>query len=160
MKKVVSSILVFMLAFAMVGCSGSDKKDEEKKTEFAVGEVALIDDIEYTVTNVNKHQGDNQFLKPEDGKEFVTVTIKIENKSDKKASYNALDWKMVNSSGQENTYDLTATSGGELNSGDLTAGGVIEGTISFEEPAGDTGLKLNLYSNAFSDDIEATFILQ
>lgn len=160
MKKVVYVMFTLLLAFSITGCSSSDSNKKEEKTEFTVGEVATIDDVEYTVVAISKHQGDNPYIKPAEGKEYVTVSIKIENKSDDKVSYNPLDWKMVNSSGQEDGSAIMANdSNTNLSSGDLTAGGIVEGTITFEEPIGDTGLKLNYYNNMFEKEAKCSFII-
>lgn len=40
--------------------------------------------------------------------------------------------------------------------GNLNAGGVVEGTLVFEQPQGDTGLKLNYYNNSVFDE-DASF---
>lgn len=83
----------------------------------------------------------------------MIVAIKIENKSDEKISYNSFDWKMENSNGQEVDTAITiVNTDTALNSGDLNAGGVVEGTLAFEQPQGDTGLKLNYYYNALFDE--------
>lgn len=34
----------------------------------------------------------------------------------------------------------------------LNAGGMVEGTLVFEQPQGDTGLKLNYYDNLLFDE--------
>lgn len=50
----------------------------------------------------------------------------------------------------------TTDSDTALSAGDLNPGGYVEGTLSFEEPEGDDGLKLNYYDNVLLDD-EAAF---
>ena len=67
---------------------------------------------------------------------------------------------MVNSQGQiDSSTFATINSDTSLGSGDLMAGGSKEGTIVFEEVKDDT-LKLNLYSDIFSDQPTITFILE
>lgn len=158
MKKVIRGMLVFALACSMIGCSSKEDKKEEK-TEFNVGEVATFKEVEYTVVAVERHQGTNQFSKPKEGKEFVTVHIKIENKSKEKISYNPIDWKMVNSNGQEEGYSVTGGMDTQIHHRDLTAAGKIEGTITYEQTIGDTGLKLNYYETMFSDKAVCSFII-
>jgi len=76
---------------------------------------------------------------------FVIITIKIENKSDSKIAYNALDWKMINSQGQEDGETFTTIdSDTNLNSGDLAPGGTKTGTIVFEQAQGESSP--NFYS--------------
>ena len=91
------------------------------------------------------------------GYEYVKATIKIENKSDKKISYNALDFQMVNGDGVEaSVYSVTAEDDVQLNSGELDAGGKVEGVIIWEQKQGDSGLKIRYYENVLFDD-EYTF---
>ena len=60
---------------------------------------------------------------------------------------------MENSNGQEvDTAFTTVNTDTALNSGDLNVGGVVEGTLVFEEPQDDAGLKLNYYYNALFDE--------
>lgn len=131
-------------------------KEETEKTEFAQGETVNFKGVEYTVTNVEKTKG-NEIDSAKDGYEYVIVSIKIENKSDEKIPYSSLNWKMENSNGQEEGEAITIVdSDTALDIGELNPGGNVEGTISFEEPEGDTGLKLNFYDNILITD-EATF---
>lgn len=91
------------------------------------------------------------------GCEFVAVTVKITNNSVEKIPYNQLDWKMENSQGQEKGVALTSVnSKTRLHSGKLKSGESVTGTITFEQPIGDSGLKLNYYENILFDD-EFTF---
>lgn len=134
--------------------STAKKKTEKKeeKTEFSQSETVSFKDVDFTVTNVKKTAG-NELDTAKEGHEYVIVTIKIENKSDKKISYNPFDWKMENSNGQEVDGAFTITDNDTaLNSGDLNAGGMVEGSLAFEQPQGDTGLKLNYYYNALLDE--------
>lgn len=128
----------------------------EEKTEFSQNETVSFKGVDFTVTNVEKTVG-GEFDTAKEGYEYVIVSIKIENKSEEKISYNPFDWQMENSNGQEeSTTFTTVDSDTALSSGDLNAGGVVEGTLAFEQPQGDTGLKLNYYANALLDE-EASF---
>ena len=94
-----------------------------------------------------------EYDKPANGKNYVIVTLKIENKSNSKISYNTYDWKMVNSQGQEDDETFaTINNGTSLNSGDLTANGTKTGTLIYEEPKNETSLKLLYYSNSLFDE--------
>lgn len=73
----------------------------------------------------------SEFDTAKEGYEYVIVSVKIENKSDEKISYNPFDWKVENSNGQE--VDTAFTT---VNS--------------------DTGLKLNYYYNSLFDE-DASF---
>lgn len=125
--------------------------------EYTQSEVATYKDVEYSVVKVEKTQGTNEYIKPKDGYEYVKVTLKINNKSDKKISYNALDWQMVNANGIEDAWGSYTGDGDiKLNSGDLDAGGTVEGVLIWEEPVNDDNLRLRYYDNVLLDD-EYTF---
>lgn len=167
--KIWQIILIVIVAIGIIGViagggneqptskdGGSQKEDsatkKEEKTEFSQSETVTFKGVDFTVTNVEKTTG-SEFDTAKDGHEYVIVTIKIENKSDEKISYNSFDWKMENSNGQEVDTAITiVNTDTALNSGDLNAGGVVEGTLAFEQPQGDTGLKLNYYYNALFDE--------
>ena len=125
------------------------KETEEKrnKNEFFQDETVEYNGVEYSILRVEKNSG-KDFVKPKSGYEYVVVFIKIENRSNDKISYNPLDWQMENSKGQETSYTIA---GGDndtaLSSGDLNPNGYVEGSIAFEQPVGDSGLKLNYYDN-------------
>lgn len=160
MNKILKIALSFMCVFVMSACSNSsdddNNKKEETKTEYKQNETVTYEGVEYTVTDVKKTTGED-FDQAKDGKEYVIVSLTIENKSEEKVSYNPYDWKMENSNGQEESQTFTTVDNDTaLSSGDLNKGGKVEGTIAFEEPQGDDGLKLNYYDNALVDD-EATF---
>ncbi|WP_041140102.1 DUF4352 domain-containing protein [Beduini massiliensis] len=161
MKKLLKALTALAVcAVLMSGCSSSgDGKDKTpEKTEFAQSETATYKKVEYRVTGVEKTKG-QQYFEAAEGKEYVIVHIKIENKTEDKISYNALYWKMQNSNGQEDGYKITALDNiNALNSGDLLAGGTIEGDLVFEEPEGDTGLKLAYYPSIM--DSKAAFTIK
>lgn len=148
MKKLFNGFTALIVcAILMSGCSSSGESNNKtpEKTEFAQSEVATYKKVEYSVTGVERTKG-KQYFEAAEGMEYVIVHIKIENKTDDKISYNALDWKMQNSNGQEDGYKITSIDNIKtLSSGDLLAGGTIEGDLVFEEPIGDTGLKLAYY---------------
>ncbi|MEG2283554.1 MAG: DUF4352 domain-containing protein [Bacilli bacterium] len=96
--------------------------------------------------------GNNEYNKPKAGYEYVKVTLKIENKSDKKISYNALDWQMVNADGVEDAWGTyTADNDIMLSSGELDSNGKIEGVLIWEQKTGDSNLRLRYYNNALFD---------
>ncbi|TWP17043.1 DUF4352 domain-containing protein, partial [TM7 phylum sp. oral taxon 352] len=60
----------------------SENKPTEKTT-FKVGETIAFDGKEVTVKSIDRDwKSDNQFIKANDGKEFVKVNVSIVNKSD------------------------------------------------------------------------------
>ncbi|MEO2074835.1 MAG: DUF4352 domain-containing protein [Bacillus sp. (in: firmicutes)] len=127
------------------------KKEEPKKDVFAVGEAVQLGKNVLTVTKVEKSNG-TEFDTPQQGKEYVIVTVQIQNAGDQNISYNPFDFKIANSQGQiQDMGFTTVNSDTSLQSGELAPGGSVSGTIAFEEPVGDTGLQLQ-YSPSFWSD--------
>lgn len=159
MKKLLSVIVCAFSIFSLSGCTSEIESSNvvsdingNEKTSFALNETAVFEDVHYTVTNVEYSNG-TEFDKPAEGKNYVIVTLKIENKSDSKISYNAYDWKMLNSQGQEDDETFSIVdSDNALNSGDLAAGGTKTGTLVYEELKDETSLKLLYYSNSLFDE--------
>ena len=115
--------------------------------EYNQGDAATLGDSVIKVTKVERSQG-NDWDKPKSGKEFVIITVSIENKGSGKLSYNPYDFKLQNSQGQQESIAFTTTNNDTaLSSGELVAGGKVSGTIAFETTKGDKGLSL-IYSDS------------
>lgn len=115
--------------------------------EYNQGDAATLGDGVIKVTKVEKSQG-NDWDKPKSGKEFVIITVSIENKGKNKLSYNPYDFKLQNSQGQQESITFTTiNSDTSLSSGELVAGGKVSGTIAFETTKGDKDLPL-IYSDS------------
>lgn len=139
------------------GAAQSEKVDTSKV--FGINEAVKYNGLELSVTKVEKSSG-KEYEKPKDGMEFVIVTVKYKNVGDEKISYNPYDFKMLNSKGQITDQAITAIdSDTSLSSGELAPGGEISGTIAFEQPKGDTGLKLQYTGSWFSSDADIEFAL-
>ena len=121
----------------------SDSKKEEK-TEFNVGDIIAFDGKELTVEKVERNwNSGNAYLKPKDGKEYVKVSVKIENKSETEMNYNVFEFKAEDSNGAAESADgQTYSLPDSLGSGDLVKGGKKNGSMIFEVPAGSS-LKLH-----------------
>lgn len=158
-KKIFLTMFLGFMIFCLTGCFSDTENNNEiqdlngnAKTTFNVNETAVYEGVNYTVTNVEYSNGD-EWDKPSSGKQYVIVTVKIENKSDSKISYNTYDWKMINSQGQEDEESFsTIDSDTNLGSGDLAVDGTKIGTIVFEEPTDESSLKLQYYSNSLFDE--------
>lgn len=136
-----------------VSSAPSEAKKEEK-TEFIVGDIIASDGKELTVEKVERNWiSDNQFIKPKDGKEFIKVSVKIENKSNGEISYNSMfDFKVEDADGSIESPDLISSSNiaDYLNAGQLAEGGKKSGSVVFEVPKGSKA-KLH-YKPTFSFD--------
>ncbi len=151
-KWIILGIVAIFIIASIAGSNEENKKEKNRKKDFTQSEIATFKDVKYSIVNVEKTQGSSQFVKPKEGYEYVKVTVKIENTSDEKISYNALDWQMVNSDGQEDAFGTyTADDDVTLSSGELDAGGKIEGVLVWEQKIGDNNLRLRFYNNALFD---------
>lgn len=130
---------------------------KEVKKEYKQDEIASYKQVNYSITKIEKTKGSNEYFQAKEGYEYVKVTIKIENKSNKKISYNSLNFQMVNGDGVEaSIYSITAEEDVMLDFGELDAGGTVEGVIIWEQKENDNNLKLRYYDNVLFDD-EYTF---
>ncbi len=125
---------------------------EPEKTDVVIGEVATLKGMALQVTKVEKSQG-TTYDKPKDGKEYVIVHILIKNVGDSVISYNPFYFKMKNSNGQITDADFTlVASDSALNAGELLPGGLVSGSVPFEQPKDDPALSF-IYEDVswFSD---------
>ena len=136
------------------GSSQTQKGDskKEEKTEFNVGDIIAFDGKELTVEKVERNwNSGNAYLKPKDGKEYVKVSVKIENKSETEMNYNVFEFKAEDSNGAAESADgQTYSLPDSLGSGDLVKGGKKSGSMIFEVPAGSS-LKLHYQPSFWSN---------
>lgn len=122
--------------------------------EFKIGDSVEYKDIRLTVTRTEISNG-SDYNKPDEGKEFIHIYLKIENIGDGKLDVGPLDYKIQTSNGQLLGYDLAAAidvEENQLDSLELMKGGSVEGIIGFSVPTDDNGLILHYYNNYFSED--------
>lgn len=118
---------------------------------YKVGETITYRDAKVTVTGVERNfSTGNQFITPEEGKEYVKVNIEIANTSNSKLHVATTNWKIQDSNGVIKDYDFSTTAmiDGALDSVELAGGGKVAGALIFEVPAGDNGLVLQ-YDHSF-----------
>lgn len=167
MKKIIVLLIALGLSVSCVGCgnnktkessttsnSSSNSSDSNKlKDEYNVGEVIKFEGEEFTVTNVDKnHKSSNQYIKPKEGKQFVKVSVTIKNISDDKISVNPLEFKLLNSNGELAEIDgETYLLKDQFDSAELVKGGTKSGSIVFQAPKDDNGLKLVYKPNLLKD---------
>jgi len=129
----------------------SENKPTEKTT-FKVGETIAFDGKEVTVKSIDRDwKSDNQFIKANDGKEFVKVNVSIVNKSDSELSFNTFDWKIEDANGAiEGPSGTAFTASDNLGSGDLAVNGKKEGSVIFEV-AKDSKIKIHYQPSFWSN---------
>lgn len=182
MKKKVMIIFGVLLVVGILGgaLGGSDepkkvdtpvaevKPDVEVKPEaeevveaddnFYIGETIDYKGYKVTVVGVDKSAG-SEYDKPKAGKEYVIVSVEIQNDSKEKQSYNLFDYSMQNSNGEIESISFTiVNTDTALSSGDLAPGGKTSGTLAFEQPIDDANLILN-YKASFWSDKDVPIIL-
>lgn len=130
----------------------NNEPKKEEKTEFKVGDIIAFDGKELTVEKVERNwDSGNTYMKPKDGKEYVKVTVKIENKSETEMSYNVFEFKAEDSNGAAESADgQTYSLPDSLGSGDLVKGGKKTGSMIFEVPAGSQ-IKLHYQPSFWSN---------
>lgn len=123
---------------------------------YKVGETMVFKDRKVTVTSVERNfSTGNDYNSPEEGKEFVKIDITVTNTSTSNLHTYAGDWKMQDSNGVINTYDLMATSAvkNALDmSVELAGGGQVSGALVFEVPKDDNNLQLQ-YKASFLNTV-------
>ena len=138
------------------GSNGSSQtqnsESKKEKTEFNVGDIIAFDGKELTVEKVERNwNSGNAYLKPKDSKEYVKVSVKIENKSETEMNYNVFEFKAEDSNGAAESADgQTYSLPDSLGSGDLVKGGKKSGSMIFEVPAGSS-LKLHYQPSFWSN---------
>lgn len=142
------------------GDSSSEQASDTKK-EFAVGDIISINDVEIVVTSVERnYKTNNSSTTPLDGKEYIRLNVQIQNKSKETVRFSGYDWKVEDSNGVIEDMSWTASyyTGDSLDSGELATGGTKKGSIVFEVPVGDTGLRVH-YSPSIWSSKEAVIRL-
>ena len=141
-----------------VNGSSDSAKQEKTQKEFKIGETIQLGDHKVTVTKIDKSSG-NEIETPKSGNEYVIVHVTIENSGKDQISYNPYDFQLKNSQG--NIVDpgfITVDQDTALESGELAAGGKVQGTISFEAPQNDSNLDL-IFTPSFWSDKKITINL-
>ncbi len=126
------------------------------KDVYALNEPAAINDQTLTVTGIKRNYsvGDG-YTYPDNGKEYVVVTVQIVNNGSNQVSFNTFDFQIQDSSGVLKNEAFIPGVENPLNSGDLAAGGKVTGTLAYEVPKGDAGLKL-IFKPGFWDNRSVT----
>ncbi|MEK7281760.1 MAG: DUF4352 domain-containing protein [Chloroflexota bacterium] len=124
---------------------------QPKDIELLVGESAVLEGLKVTLTDAERTLSIGQFQRAEGGKEFVIMSLRLENVDTKTHSYNAFYFRIQTAGGQvlDPGFVLVEPS---LDSGDLVAGGKVEGKVGFETPR-EEGHRYILYKpNPFKAD--------
>ena len=176
MKKILLALIVAVLSVSFVGCgnnssnsnnssepsqsesssktdNSSSQSNQSETKEYKVGDTISFEGEEITLTNVQRNYNTgNEYSKPASGKEFVKVTVTIKNVSNSNISLSPFDFKIQDSNGsQESLAGESYSLDDQLNSAELIPQGTKTGSMIFEVPKDDAGLKLIYKPNAFND---------
>ncbi len=132
----------------------TDRADSQKKDiEIKPGEVATIEGVDMTLSNVKFATTLGQFDEAKSGHTYVVADVAIVNKSDRTRAFNSFDFRVQTASGQ--VLDTAfATLPNPLSYGDLIAGGKTSGQIVFEIPVA-TGSEYIIWKPSFLNTTRA-----
>lgn len=132
----------------------SQPKQEEKKTEYKVGDVVKLNNHEIVVNSVNKnYKSGNQFEKPQNSANtFVVVDLTITNTGNSDLPANEYGFKLEDETGTQRNGTFLSTLDGRMEWVTLSPGGKITGKIPYEAKAGSSVLKLHYSPGAFGGE--------
>lgn len=111
-----------------------DRADKQPTdVEIAVGESATVDGVKMTPVSVERKTSLSDYDTAADGKQFLVMTVQLENTDSKTHAFNPFDFKVQTAGGQVLDTSFHSTTN-QLNSGDLVAGGKTSGAIVLEVP--------------------------
>lgn len=126
---------------------------ESRRQAVALGDTVTTGDMSITVVGVNldaagELTAEDDFVDPPaEGNRYVLVTVRVEHvgEGEETISVSASDYELTGSNNVVyDTFDEDSRCGffsGEI-SGEMFPGGVVEGDVCFQVPAGETGLIL------------------
>lgn len=158
-KKIWFWVLVVIIIAAIAG-SGSNKpklvsedkpivtKEEKSNKEevFNIGDTIELDKFKITVNEVKTTNG-SDFIKPQEGNEFLYVDATVENISDKEQTVSSvLMFKVVDKDGRAMKQTIVENANGQLD-GTIGPGRKMTGEYVVEVPKDATGLELQFDSS-------------
>ncbi len=158
-KKIWFWVLVVIIIAAIAG-SGSNKpklvsedkpivtKEEKSNKEevFNIGDTIELDKFKITVNEIKTTNG-SDFIKPQEGNEFLYVDATVENISDKEQTVSSvLMFKVVDKDGRAMKQTIVENANGQLD-GTIGPGRKMTGEYVVEVPKDATGLELQFDSS-------------
>jgi len=145
---------IFVLIAVTTGIIIFSEAVEENEVEtprtsitYSMKETARVEDMTVRVTKAVKTEGTEE-IQPKEGKEFVVVTVTVQNRGRDNVYYNPQNFKIKNAQKQlQRPVQNKLEEATELGYGELMPGGTATGTIVFEVNKTDKNLSL-----IFSDD--------
>lgn len=128
-----------------------ENKQSDKEVIINVGDTAEIDNMLFKVVSVQRNYPGGQYDTLPSGKEWVLVSLYLENKGEEEESYNPYDFKIEDSLGDRQGIAFVSDIEDELNAGELAPGGKKYANLVFEVPKDDQNLKLIFEPDIFSE---------
>jgi hypothetical protein len=122
----------------------SDNEGANSDT-FKVGDIIAISDFELTVKTIeHNYDPTTVIFEPKSGKEYVKVTVLLDNKSTENQSYNTLDFALKDGDSVTHTTIEApfAQADDSLSAGTVNTGSKIGGSMVFEIPQDSAPLVL------------------
>ena len=164
---IVSSIVAIVVVvggFTIGNILGSDKVKKNVNTSlisalmpnvknfYKVGETVKLNSISMRIDKIEITNG-IKIDRPDEGTEYLIVTVTIINKSKSKISYGN-DFQLQDANGQINDSVVTMIDSDQtFRNGDLAPNGKVTGTMTFLSVKGATGLSLNYNGDLFGHSI-------
>ncbi len=145
--------------------TASNEAPAEEETLAKIGEPARDGKFEFVVKGIECGQaavGSNQYLTATASGQFCSLNMSVQNIGDKSQTMFADNQKLLNASGQEYSYDSTATIYAAPDSSksswysDINPGVTVEGTIVFDIPKDQTPTVAELHDSMASNGINVS----
>lgn len=131
---VLSILIVPIIVVSLTGCERRDYSQDDTIT---------YNGGEYSVTKVSKDD------------EYIVVTIKIKNISDKDLKYSDFNFIMLNQSGKQvDLKSLVVDDGTVLSNGTLKPNEEVEGSITWLQDKKNKSLRIRYYENPIMTEID------
>lgn len=124
-----------------------------------VGESATTNGYTLTVQSAGVFISDNEFLQPEDGKEYVTVDVLIENTGKEDITVSSL--LCFNAYVDDFSVDLDIMNdAGEILDGTVAVGKKLQGMLCYQLPIGWETLEINVDIDFFSNSDNMKIVVE
>lgn len=173
---IISAVIILLLIIISITTNYATDKVMEKQTytELGIEEETVefggifeLKNLKLSVTNTSKinvlelFDGRREYMYPQEGYEFIVVTVKFENISTseepERISYSPDHFNMINSNRQSlRRVTSRVVYDNQLPSGQVLSGGTAEGCIIFEQPVNDKNLMLE-YNTAYGGNHRVIF---
>lgn len=120
----------------------TERRDVRRTTSGQVGDIIVMGDVALQVTEMFESSGSVND-QPRTGYDYVVIKVILKNQGQETFSYNPFQFSLKNESGE--TVDKTLIRSDyqmALGTGDIAPGGIASGTVTFEQPLGESSLEL------------------